>query len=792
MQDIEHGIVYRCGVYTISPAERRLFRDGDRVDLEAKVFDLILLLVENRNRALSKQEVIDALWGQRPVTDTALSQLLYKARRALDDDGERQDVIRTVYGRGPQWVAPVVEEPAEAAMTATTPTATPDTTPDREPSPAPAITDEPTPVPLRRRHRRLAAGMLAVAGLLLALWFIPRSFAPPVSPPPRVAILPMTNDTGDASLDWTARGLPGLIASLLDGNSGLDVVDPLQAGRASGIAPSQGRSQAEQIRYITRANLLIDGKLEKLTDNLYQLTLHLDEGRPEDASDIVITGGDPSAIALAAMPRLRHALALEPPASTTLSNKPKDAYLAETFARGIDMAAHGDSQAAQLHFALVVEGEPDFLPGRYQLARAQLRTDQHTDATTTLRRLFNDAVNQKQPAMAALALDEQAYLAQQRHAYADALTLLDRARPYAEQANRPEALAAIALGATKAQASLHQLDAAEREWQVARELIEKNGLHQLEPHLHNSAIFIANSRRDFVALEAAARAGLAANEALGDEHNSMGAILNIAYAMNGQGRDIEALPLWARVWHWAREHKSHQMQSLAGSSLAHQLSAAGLDDHATTINDILMEEARRLDDRNLRSLALAFRAGIELDGNPVQALRTAREASALIDAANNPNGMSSALLNEAYIAYIAEPSALAAINQRIATLVDDDATPAQRFPRQQVLAMTAAAAGDLPAALAALETAASLAHSVTEQDSLRQIALHIALQTDDAAIAAFGLRDADPDKETDVTRLRQISEWADRHGDQATRERAAAREAQLRQATLDALADITF
>src|SRR5690349_13305297 len=102
-----------CGEYTIVPACRQLLRAGKPVDLEAKVFDLIVLLVENRARAVGKQEVVAALWGHRPITDAALSQLLYKARRALEDDGDRQAVIRTVYGRGLQWVAPVT--PAAAA-----------------------------------------------------------------------------------------------------------------------------------------------------------------------------------------------------------------------------------------------------------------------------------------------------------------------------------------------------------------------------------------------------------------------------------------------------------------------------------------------------------------------------------------------------------------------------------------------------------------------------------------------------------------------------------------------------
>src|SRR5690349_18113087 len=239
--------MWQCGGYTIVPASRRLLRDGQPVDLEAKVFDLIWLLVENRDRAVGKQEVIAALWGHRPITDAALSQLLYKARRALDDDGDRQAVIRTVYGRGLQWVAPVT------VATTASPTAA------VAPPPAMPVIDMPAPKPSAPRHRRLwlAAGALVLVGLL-SLWIVPRSLAPPAPPKQRVALLPVENDTGDHALDWTTRGLSGLIASLLGANRDIDVVDPLEAARAWTYTPSQGRDHAGQIRFATGADVLVD------------------------------------------------------------------------------------------------------------------------------------------------------------------------------------------------------------------------------------------------------------------------------------------------------------------------------------------------------------------------------------------------------------------------------------------------------------------------------------------------------------------------------------------------------
>jgi DNA-binding winged helix-turn-helix (wHTH) protein len=76
MPDDAQAREYHSGGCVILPATRRLLREGTEVELEAKVFDLILLLVRDHARALGKQELIEKLWGRRPITDAALSQLI--------------------------------------------------------------------------------------------------------------------------------------------------------------------------------------------------------------------------------------------------------------------------------------------------------------------------------------------------------------------------------------------------------------------------------------------------------------------------------------------------------------------------------------------------------------------------------------------------------------------------------------------------------------------------------------------------------------------------------------------
>ncbi len=89
-------------------------RSGDTViRVEPQVFDVLTQLVSNHERFVSKEELFDSVWGGRFVGEAALTSRIKAARRALGDDGESQRYIRTVRGRGYQFVGQLrVESPA--------------------------------------------------------------------------------------------------------------------------------------------------------------------------------------------------------------------------------------------------------------------------------------------------------------------------------------------------------------------------------------------------------------------------------------------------------------------------------------------------------------------------------------------------------------------------------------------------------------------------------------------------------------------------------------------------------
>lgn len=98
---------YQIDEFEVDTRLFQLLKNNQPVSIEPKVFDLIVYLVDNRTRVVSRDELFEKLWQGREVSDTSLSNHIKIARKAFDDDGERQKVINTIRGRGYQFVASV-------------------------------------------------------------------------------------------------------------------------------------------------------------------------------------------------------------------------------------------------------------------------------------------------------------------------------------------------------------------------------------------------------------------------------------------------------------------------------------------------------------------------------------------------------------------------------------------------------------------------------------------------------------------------------------------------------------
>ncbi len=201
---------YRFAEFELDPATRELWRGGQRQALPLKSLECLSYLIAHRERAVGRDELISAVWGRADVSDTVVAQTMRRARKALDDAGDRQAFVRTVSGFGYRWVAPV--EVIAVPRAANDPPAT-----DGPALPAPAQNPGEAPVtaaaaPRTRRGRWiLAAGVGALLAGTMGFWWYERPSTPavvsqrPISAD-TVTVLPVEVEPDTQELSWMRLG----------------------------------------------------------------------------------------------------------------------------------------------------------------------------------------------------------------------------------------------------------------------------------------------------------------------------------------------------------------------------------------------------------------------------------------------------------------------------------------------------------------------------------------------------------------------------------------------------------
>lgn len=108
--------IYEFGDFVVDGDRYEVRRGGEVVHVEPQVFDVIIHLIRQRAQVVSKHDLLDAVWGDRFVSESALATRINAARRVLGDDGTRQAVIKTAFGRGYEFVAELTTTPSASAQ----------------------------------------------------------------------------------------------------------------------------------------------------------------------------------------------------------------------------------------------------------------------------------------------------------------------------------------------------------------------------------------------------------------------------------------------------------------------------------------------------------------------------------------------------------------------------------------------------------------------------------------------------------------------------------------------------
>jgi len=374
---------YRFGDYRVIPAQRELWHRERLIALPPHVFDCLTYLLEHRERAVGRDELVAAVWGKTQVSHTLLGQTILRIRRELGDDAQDQQTLRTIPRFGYRWLA-AVDVSEDTSITAISPAA-PTTPAD------PVLSADITPQSIApagavrkaafvpRVARWLAAATLLV--LAIAAVLIYRSSGPPTQRMPNnpaadvvSAVLPAAIEPGGESA-WMRLGVMDMVATRLR-SSGLPSV-PSEDVVALLKAPPANRSA--DVREAMAAKLLITPRVEHASGS-WQVYLDADDGDggrygvEAKAADVGIAARSAADKLLVALGRHPESNTLGDKSNQTLMRRIDAAVLAddpESARALIGQAPAEDQHSPDLRLRLA---KIDFRGGRLDAARERLQT----------------------------------------------------------------------------------------------------------------------------------------------------------------------------------------------------------------------------------------------------------------------------------------------------------------------------------------------------------------------------------------------------------------------------------
>jgi len=247
---------YRFDDFLVKPEAWNLYRDGKVIHLEPTVLKLLVFLISKRDRLVTREELMDTVWGNTVVSESALSKAVARLRKALDDDPGAPRYIETVHSRGYRFVAEVEE-----------------TEPDTETPPAPP------------KFSRYAFMAVFLAGLLLVLVLLfgrdvydqgaEQAAGQGADQIKSLAVLPLDNLADSPDQDYFVEGLHEVLITELSKISGLRVISRQSTMRFGGSEWSLPAIAGE-----LGVDALVEGSA-LLVDERVQVTAQLIHGRTD-------------------------------------------------------------------------------------------------------------------------------------------------------------------------------------------------------------------------------------------------------------------------------------------------------------------------------------------------------------------------------------------------------------------------------------------------------------------------------------------------------------------------------
>jgi DNA-binding winged helix-turn-helix (wHTH) protein/TolB-like protein/Tfp pilus assembly protein PilF len=204
---LTNGHRYAFDNFEIDPANRVLLRGGEFVPLTGKVFDTLLVFVENPNRLLGKDELMERVWPKEFVEQGNLARSVSTLRKALGDERKGHKYIVTVQSRGYRFVADIAKAGQDGAAKNGTTFQVSEINGSRE---RPSLLTSKSPQTWNRKYLFGGLAILLLLALISGVWVLARrrsEITAQNTPIDSIAVLPFENSTGDSKLDYLSEGI---------------------------------------------------------------------------------------------------------------------------------------------------------------------------------------------------------------------------------------------------------------------------------------------------------------------------------------------------------------------------------------------------------------------------------------------------------------------------------------------------------------------------------------------------------------------------------------------------------
>ena len=347
---------YRFDEFVVDLEAWQLLHSGNIVHLEPTVLKLLVFLIENHDRLVARNELLDSVWGETVVSESALSKAIARLRKALGDDASRPKYIETVHSLGYRFITrvQVIEPPGKKRV-------------------------------FRVKSRRtvygalVAAVLLVIAVILFSLHlFDIQTGIPGTEEAPRIrslAVLPLDNLAGDPEQDYFVEGLHDVLITDLSKISGLKVISRQSTMRYKASNKTVAEIASElNVDALVEGGALLLGEQVKVTAQLIhgQTDEHIwAETYDRDLRDVLALLGE---IARTISDEIE--ISLRPEDEKRLTSKgPVDPAANEAYLRGLYFFNRfnvEDFQESLGYFEQSIDIDPGFALGWSGLAAAHL------------------------------------------------------------------------------------------------------------------------------------------------------------------------------------------------------------------------------------------------------------------------------------------------------------------------------------------------------------------------------------------------------------------------------------